>query len=661
MSLSLVFPDGSEHSYEEGASPRDVLSDLSGADSALALIVDGEYQDLHTPLRRSGRVRPVLPRSEEGLEVLRHTAAHVMAQAVARLWGKDKVEFAIGPVIQDGFYYDFDVDEPFKPEDLPRIEEEMRKIVAEDLPLSRVEMSGKDKAQSALNEAGRATFKKEIVDDLPDDSVFSFYSQGEFTDLCRGPHVTSTAVVGNDFKLLSVAGAYWRGSEKNKMLQRIYATAFFDDKALEEYLHLREEAKKRDHRVLGRELGLFKFPEASPGSPIWLPNGMIAFRALEQMIRDKLDERRYVEIRTPVLLDSSVWKVTGHLDHYKENMFFLQEQDDRLYGLKPMNCPGSAMAFQEGIRSYRELPLRLAEFGFCHRNEKSGVLGGLTRVRSFTQDDAHVYCTPDQLESELDDLVAFVQEVYAVLGFEHVTMDFATRPASSTGSDEMWENAEAAIKSVLERSGEPFRIEPGDGAFYGPKIDFKVTDSIKREWQLATIQVDFSLPDKFDLEYTAQDGTRQRPVVIHRAILGSFERMFGILIEHFAGAFPLWLAPEQVRVVPISEEKQGDACRAAVAALREAGVRATADLASGKMGAKIREAVMAKVPYVFVIGNREAESGAVAVRRRDGHDLGAIPLVDAVEAIAGEAKARSREPALGPPLGTPLPERKKKR
>ncbi len=658
MELPFTLPDGSAVSLPAGAPARQLAARLPGAADALALVVEGEIVDLHTPLRRGGSVRAVLPRTEEGLEVLRHTAAHVMAQAVARLFGKDRVEFAIGPVIEDGFYYDFDIDHAFTPEDLPRIQEEMARIVAEDLPLSREEASGKPAALARLEAAGRARFKREIVAGLADDAVVSFYGQGEFTDLCRGPHLPSTGRVGDAFRLLSVAGAYWRGDEKRPMLQRIYATAFFDRAELEEFVRLKEEAKRRDHRVLGRELGLFQFTEASPGTAIWLPKGMVCYRALESMIRERLDRRGYVEVRTPVLLDTSVWKVTGHMDHYRENMFFLEPSEERLFGMKPMNCPGAAMVFREGLRSYRELPLRLAEFGLIHRYEKSGVLGGLTRVRSFTQDDAHLFCTLDQLEAELRSLVEFVREVYALFGFDPVTLYFATRPGSSTGSDEMWARAEGAIESVLRASGADHRLAPGDGAFYGPKIDFKVRDSIKREWQLATIQVDFSLPEKFDLEYVAPDGSRQRPVVIHRAILGSFERMFGVLVEHFAGAFPLWLAPEQVRVVPVSEEKQADACRAAVEALRAAGLRASADLSSGKMGGKIREATMQKVPYVFVIGGREAESGAVAVRRRDGHDLGALPLAEAVEALRLEAAERRLDPALGPPPGTPLPERK---
>jgi len=658
--LELRYPDGSIHEFDPGTPCRTVAQELPGGDQALAVLVDGEFVDLHSPLRKGGQVRPVLPGTEEGLEVLRHTAAHVMAQAVARLWGKDQVEFAIGPVIDEGFYYDFDIDHPFTPEDLPRIEEEMRRIVREDLPLLRKECGAKSEALAVLDASGRATFKREIVRDLPDDVVFSFYSQGEFTDLCRGPHVPSTGRVGEAFKLMSVAGAYWRGDEKRKMLQRIYATAFFKPEELAEFVRLKEEAKRRDHRVLGRELGLYKFPQASPGAVIWLPAGMVCWRELERVIREKLDARRYVEVRTPVLLDSSVWKVTGHMDHYRESMYFLEKQEDRLFGMKPMNCPGSAMVFQEGVRSYRDLPLRLAEFGLVHRNEKSGVLGGLTRVRSFVQDDAHIYCAPEQLEGEVEDLVAFVREVYALFGFGDIRMYFATRPASSTGSDEMWRDAEAAIDGVLQRSGAPFSMDPGGGAFYGPKIDFRVRDSIRREWQLATIQVDFSLPEKFDLEYAAKDGTRQRPVVVHRAILGSFERMFGILVEHFAGAFPLWLAPEQVRVVPVSEEKQAPACLAAVEALRAAGLRAEADLGTGKMGAKIREATVRKVPYILVIGGREAESGQVAVRRRDGHDLGALPLAEVVDALRREAAERRLDPILGPPAGTPLPERKKK-
>jgi threonyl-tRNA synthetase len=662
MQLEFRLPDGSVKKFDAGIPGSELAKALPDGGKALALLVDGEFVDLHTPLRKGGAVKPVLPGTEEGIQVLRHTAAHVMAQAVARIFGKQNVEFAIGPVIDEGFYYDFDIDHAFTPEDLPKIEEEMRKIVREDLPLSRVEFSGKDKAAQQLDAAGKATFKKEIVRDLPDDSVFSFYSQGEFTDLCRGPHVPSTGKVGEAFRLLSVAGAYWRSDEKRKMLQRIYATAFFRQEELEEWVRLKEEAKRRDHRVLGRELGLYKFPDASPGACIWLPKGMVCWREMERLIREKLDARRYVEVRTPILLDSTVWKVTGHMDHYRENMYFLekQEEEDRIFGMKPMNCPGSAMVFQEGVRSYRELPLRLAEFGLVHRNEKSGVLGGMTRVRAFVQDDAHVYCELEQLKSEIEDLVAFVREVYGIFGFSDIEMYFATRPASSTGTDAMWKEAEAAIESVLKASGKSFKMDPGGGAFYGPKIDFKVRDSIKREWQLATIQVDFSIAQKFGLEYAAKDGTRKPPVVIHRAILGSFERMFGILVEHFAGAFPLWLSPEQVRVIPVSEEKQADACRAAEAALRAAGLRATADLGTGKMGAKIRDAAMQKVNYAFVIGGREAESGQVAVRRRDGHDLGAMPLAEVVEALRREAAERRLDPILGPPPGTPLPERKGK-
>ncbi len=652
MDLEFRFPDSSVHRYPAGTPARAVAKDLPGSPGALALLIDGQFVDFHTPLRKGGAVRPVLPETEEGLEVVRHTAAHVMAQAVARIWGKQNVEFAIGPVIDEGFYYDFDIDHPFTPEDLPRIEEEMRKVVREDLPLVRAEFTGKDRAIAQLDASGRAQFKKEIVRDLPDDSVFSFYT---------GPHVPSTGRVGEAFKLLSVAGAYWRGDEKRKMLQRIYATAFFRKEELDEWVRLKEEAKKRDHRVLGRELGLYKFPEASPGACIWMPKGMVCWRELEEMIREKLAARSYVEVRTPVLLDSTVWKITGHMDHYRENMYFLEKQEDeRVFGMKPMNCPGSAMVFQEGIRSYRELPLRLAEFGLVHRNEKSGVLGGMTRVRSFTQDDSHIYCTPEQLRGEIEDLVSFVREVYGLFGFADIRMYLATRPASSTGSDAMWKDAEEAIESVLKASGAPYKMDPGGGAFYGPKIDFRVLDSIKREWQLATIQVDFGLAEKFDLEYAAQDGTRKRPVVVHRAILGSFERMFGILVEHFAGAFPLWLSPEQVRVVPVSEEKQADACGKVLRALRDAGLRATADMGSGKMGAKIREAVMQKVNYVLVVGAREAESGQAAVRRRDGHDLGAMPVAEIVAALRREASERRLEPVLGPPPGTPLPERKKK-
>lgn len=661
MELSFELPDGSRATLPVGTPAAELRNALKDGKKALAVKVDGEVIDVHSPLTKGGKVESVLPGTKDGLDVIRHTAAHVLAQAVARRFGKDKVEFAIGPVTDDGFYYDFDVDRPFTPEDLEAFEKEMAKIVGEDLPLSRVEAKSKADALRILEQSGRAKFKKEIVNDLPADAVVSFYSQGEFTDLCRGPHLPSTGKVGSAFKLLSVASAYWRGDEKRETLQRIYGTVFHDKKQLDEFVRLREEAKKRDHRVLGKELGLFHFSQEHSGHALWLPKGMVCWRALEELMREKLRARNYVEIKTPVLLDKTVWKITGHWDHYRDNMFFIQphalEQkpdEEPRYGMKPMNCPGSAMAFRQDLRSYRELPLRLAEFGLCHRFEKSGVMSGMTRVRSFTQDDGHIYCTPEQLDGEIESLVAFVSDVYRTLGFEDIKLFFATRPSSSTGSDEMWATAENAIASTLKRLGLKYELAPGDGAFYGPKVDFKVLDSLKREWQLATIQVDFGLAEKFDLNYIDSDGQQKRPVVLHRAILGSFERMFGILIEHYGGAFPLWLSPEQVRVVPVSEERHEVACRNVLDRLKAAGLRASVDLRSTKMGAKVREATMSKVNYILVIGDREAETNSVSVRRRDGQNVGTMTVHSVIAALQREAQTRAIQPVLAPPL-SPAP------
>jgi threonyl-tRNA synthetase len=661
MELSFELPDGTKISLPLGGSARDLLPRLPDAKKALAVTIDGETVDLHTPLRKGGKIAAVNPGTPEGLDVIRHTAAHVLAQAVARKLGRDKVEFAIGPVIDDGFYYDFEVDHPFTPEFLAEVEAEMRKIVDEDLPVRRFEVDDKNAAYAQLDAAGRARLKKELVAGLPEGDAISFYSQGEFTDLCRGPHLTSTGKVGKAIKVLSVAAAYWRGDEKRESLQRVYATAFFKKDELDEFIRLREEAKKRDHRLLGKELALFHIVPEAPGHPIWLPNGMVCRNALETMMREKLDARSYVEIKTPVVLDTSIWRTTGHMEHYRENMFFVHHEGDPVsvltqpvVGMKPMNCPGSALAYKQDIRSYRDLPLRLAEFGLCHRFEKAGVMSGLTRVRSFTQDDAHIYCSPEQLQDEIQSLVGFIREVYSLFGFAEVRLFFATRPDSRTGSEEMWDNAEAAIETSLKRIGAPYQMAPGDGAFYGPKIDFKVLDSLKREWQLATIQVDFALAEKFDLYFADANGGRTRPVVVHRVILGSLERMFAILIEHFGGAFPLWLAPEHVRIVPVATDRHEAACRIALSKLKAAGIRASLDMGSGKLGAKVRDATMKKVNYILVVGDKEAESGQVNVRRRDGTNVGTMGVDSVIQALRREITSRAIAPVLAP-VDSPTP------
>ncbi len=638
--IALKLTDGREVRVPAGSPVAEALqaAGISG-DDLLGARVGGEILDLQTPVRTAGLLVPVRAGTPEGLEVLRHSTAHVMAQAVARLF--PDVEFAIGPVIEDGFYYDFDTPHVFVPEDLPKIEAEMAKIVAEGHPIRRSEARGKAEAIATLTKTQKAKFKSEIVRDLPPDAAVSFYSQGEFTDLCRGPHLPGTARVGKAFKLLTVAGAYWRADQKREQLQRLYGTAWFSEADLAAHLERREEAEKRDHRKLGRELELVSFrPDVAPGMPFWHPRGTVIYNTLVGYVREKLAARDYVEIRTPHVLSASLWHRSGHMSHYRDNMFFTTV-DENEYAVKPMNCPGSALVFEAGLRSYRDLPLRLAEFGLCHRYEKSGVLAGLTRCRAFVQDDAHIYCTPEQLGDEIGALVALVREVYSEVGFTNIRMDLSTRPPSSTGTDEMWRNAEGALEAALRKIGAEFRIAPGEGAFYGPKIDFQVSDAIGRSWQLATVQVDFGLSEKFDLVYVAPDGSRQRPVVVHRAILGSLERFIGILIEHFAGAFPTWLAPEQVRVIPVSEEKNAAYARDVLAACRAAGLRATADLGSERMNQKIRGAQVLKVPYMFVVGGREADGRTVSVRRRDEGDCGARPLADAVAAVAAEARSRS--------------------
>jgi threonyl-tRNA synthetase len=655
MDLTFELSDGTKLSLAPGKTIRELLAKIPDAKKTLAVAVDGVVVDLHTPLTKGGKLTVIQPGTPEGLDVLRHTAAHVMAQAVARKLGRESVEFAIGPVIDDGFYYDFEVDKPFTPEFLEAVEAEMKKIVDEDLALSRFVADDKNDACARLDAAGKAKLKKELVNELPDDAPISFYSQGEFTDLCRGPHLPSTGRVGKAFKVLSVAAAYWRGNEKRESLQRIYATAFFKKEELDEFIKNREEAKKRDHRLVGKDLALFHIIPEAPGHPIWLPNGMVCRNALEDMMREKLRARNYVEVRTPLVLDTSVWRTTGHMSHYKENMFFVHHSgdpkeviDEPKIGIKPMNCPGSAFVYKQDIRSYRDLPLRLAEFGLCHRFEKAGVMSGLTRVRSFTQDDAHIYCAPDQLQDEIRDLVDFIKEVYGLFGFSDVKLFFATRPDSRTGSDEMWDNAEGAIRTALDRLGAKYEMAIGDGAFYGPKIDFKVYDSLKREWQCATIQVDFSLPEKFDLYFADAQGGRTRPVVVHRVILGSMERMFAILIEHFGGAFPLWLAPEQVRIVPVATDRHEAACEIALAKLKAAGIRASLDMGGAKLGAKVRDAAMKKINYVLVIGDKEAETGQVNVRRRDGVNIGTMGVESVIQALKREVASRSRTAVLEP-------------
>jgi threonyl-tRNA synthetase len=604
----------------------------------LAAKADGKIVDLKRPLKADCALEPVVAGTKDGLDVMRHTAAHVMAQAVARLYGAKNVEFAIGPVIDEGFYYDFDIEHKFVPEDFPKIEAEMKKIVAENLALERREVPSKEAANEVL-EGQRARFKRELIQDLPEDATISFYTQGEFTDLCRGPHLPSTGKI-KAFKIMSVAGAYWRGDEKRDMLQRLYATAFFSDKDLAEYVHNLEEAKKRDHKKLGKELDLFSFHHEAPGFPFWHPKGMIVYDTIIDYWKKKHTAAGYSQIKTPIILNESLWHQSGHWDNYRENMYFT-EIDEQTYAVKPMNCPGGTLVYRNDLRSYRDLPLRMAELGLVHRHEKSGVLNGLFRVRAFTQDDAHIYCAPEMLKDEIVAVMDLIFEIYREFGFEDVNVNLSTRPEKSTGTDAMWTNAESALLGALEFRQVKYAVDPGAGAFYGPKIDFQIRDSLKRYWQCGTIQVDFSMPERFEMEFVDHDGARKRPVMIHRALLGSIERFLGVLIEHYGGAFPTWLSPEQVRVVPVSEDKQSAYAKRVLERLLAAGLRASVDLSSGRMGAKIRDAQMQKIPYMLVVGAREEETESVAVRRRDEQDLGAMGLGAFVEKVVDEVRTRS--------------------
>ncbi|MBI2461899.1 MAG: threonine--tRNA ligase [Candidatus Rokubacteria bacterium] len=575
----------------------------------------------------------------EPLPTLRHSASHIMAQAVTELF--PGVRLAIGPAIEDGFYYDFARDEPFTPEDLERIEARMREIAKADYPFVREELP-RAEAIRFFQERGEV-FKVEILNGLAADRV-SLYRQGDFVDLCRGPHVPSTGHL-KAFKLLSASGAYWRGDERRPMLQRIYGTAWRTREELEQHLWRLEEAKRRDHRKLGRELQLFTFHDVSPGAPFWLPKGMIVFRELERFWREVHDARGYLEISTPILVNKRLWEESGHWEHYRENMF-LVEAEEQVFSLKPMNCPESTYVYRHHLRSYRDLPLRFAELGRLHRNERSGTLAGMFRVRQFTQDDAHIYCRPDQLEAEITGVIEIVQLIYGTFGFEP-RFSLSTRPAKAMGDPALWEQAETALAEALRKRDLPYEVRAGEGAFYGPKIDVVISDVLGRAWQLATIQLDLvMLPERFALEYIDADGKAKRPVAIHRAIYGSFERFVGILTEHFAGAFPTWLAPVQVRVLPVSERHVAYG-RSVLDRLRSAGLRAELDERSEKLGYKIREAQLQKVPYMLVVGEREAQAGTVSLRRRGGDDLGQIPLDRFIAEVTAEVSARSMKSPLG--------------
>ena len=633
--MKITLKDGSSKEYAQSMSVIDIAKDISEglARVATAGEVDGEVVDLRTVIDKDCELNILTFNDEKGKGAFRHTTSHIMAQAIKRLYPDTKL--AIGPSIDDGFYYDIDRETPLTAEDLEKIEAEMKKIVKEDLPIKQYTMP-RAEAIAYFKEKDEP-YKVELIEDLPEDSVISFYSQGEFTDLCAGPHLMSTKPV-KAFKLTSLAGAYWRGSEKNKMLQRVYGTSYPKKAELEEYLHMMEEAKKRDHRKLGKELGLFMMREEGPGFPFFLPKGMELKNQLLDYWREIHKKAGYVEISTPIMLSRHLWETSGHWDHYKDNMY-TTVIDDEDFAIKPMNCPGGILVYESEPRSYRDLPLRMGELGLVHRHEKSGQLHGLMRVRCFTQDDAHIFMTPEQVRDEIKGVVKLINEVYSLFGFKY-HVELSTRPEDSMGSDEDWDMATEALRGALDDLGLPYVVNEGDGAFYGPKIDFHLEDSIGRTWQCGTIQLDFQLPLRFNLEYTGADGEKHRPIMIHRVIFGSIERFIGILIEHFAGAFPTWLAPVQVKVLPISD-KYMDYAQKVLDELNNSGVRAEIDTRAEKIGYKIREAQMKKIPYMLVVGAKEEEDGLVSVRSRFEGDEGQKTLADFLAAIKMEIQAKT--------------------
>ena len=631
--LKVKLKDGSVIEVEKGTAVIDVAKKISEglARNATCAEVNGEVRDLRFELEDDcDLVINSFDSSLEGKQAYWHTSSHIMAQAVKRLF--PDVKFAIGPAIKEGFYYDFDVEKPFTDEDKAKIEDEMKKIIKEDIKIERFSLSKKE----ALDLMKDQPYKKELIEELPEGEEISFYKQGDFTDLCAGPHLASTGKV-KSIKILSSSGAYWRGDEKNKMLQRIYAISFPKASQLEEYLHLLEEAKKRDHKKLGKELKLFMIAPEGPGFPFFLPKGMVMRNILEDFWRKVHVENGYQEIKTPMILNEELWHRSGHWDHYKENMY-TTKIDDVDFGVKPMNCPGGMLVYKNDVHSYRELPIRAGELGLVHRHEKSGELNGLFRVRCFTQDDAHIFCTPEQIESEIAGVIKLVNEIYGIFGFEY-KVELSTRPDNSMGSDEQWELAEGALKKVLQDLNIDYELNEGDGAFYGPKIDFHIKDCLGRSWQCGTVQLDFQMPERFDLTYVGEDGEKHRPVMLHRVIFGSIERFIGILIEHYAGAFPVWLSPVQVKILPISE-KQHNYAKKLEKEMKEKGLRVELDDRSEKIGYKIREAQLEKVPYMVIVGQKEEEENMLSVRSRKDGDIGSMQTNKFIEKILEEDKEK---------------------
>jgi threonyl-tRNA synthetase len=635
--VNVTLPDGSVRQFDTAVTVAQVASSIGAglAKAALAGRVDGKLVDTSHLIETDAQLSIVTARDAEALDLIRHDAAHVMAQAVQELYPGTQV--TIGPSIEDGFYYDFARAEPFTPEDLAAIEKRMDEIVKRDLPIQR-EVWSREDAKRAFAELGE-TYKVQIIDEvIPPGEELSIYRQGEWFDVCRGPHLPSTGKLPRAFKLMKLAGAYWRGDSKNPMLQRIYGTAWTKKEDLEAYLHRLEEAEKRDHRRLAKQLDLLHLQDEAPGMIFWHPKGWIVWQQIEQYMRQKFVEYGYQEVRTPAVMDRSLWEKSGHWDNYRDNMF-TTASENRDYAVKPMNCPGHVQIFNSGLHSYRDLPLRLAEFGACHRNEPSGALHGIMRVRAFTQDDAHIFCTEDQIEAEVADFIVMLQKCYADFGFNDVLVKLSTRPDKRVGSDESWDKAEAALAAALDKNGLAYDLQAGEGAFYGPKIEFTLKDTLGRLWQCGTIQLDFNLPARLGAEFVDEDNSRKPPVMLHRAILGSMERFIGILIEHHAGNFPLWLAPVQVMVMNISEH-QAEYAQKVTQALRQAGIRAVSDLSNNKITYKIREHSLQKLPYQVVVGDKEVETGAVSVRARGNQDLGQLGLDDLMARLKQEIMAR---------------------
>jgi len=630
--IKLTLPNGDIIEVTSGTTIAEAAASLSGrlAKDAVCGRFNGELKDLSYRLTENGKLEIVTTDSPDGVDVMRHTVSHVMAQAVQRLWPGTKL--AIGPTIQDGFYYDFDMEHTLSSDDLEKIEAEMAKIIAEDYEITREELA--PEAARALFESQNATYKLELIEGL--DEQISVYRQGEFVDLCRGPHLPSTGRI-KAFKLLSVAGAYWRGDSRNKMLQRVYGTAFFKKSQLDEYLKRLEEAAKRDHRKIGRELDLFSIVDEGPGFPFFHPKGMVLRNVLENFWREEHIKRGYSEVKTPIMLREELWHRSGHWDHYKDNMYFSEIENQR-YAVKPMNCPGGILMYQRKIHSYRDLPIRMGELGLVHRHELSGTLHGLMRVRSFTQDDAHIFMRPDQVEAEIIGVIDLIDYVYKIFGFPY-HVELSTKPKNAMGDDAIWDMATDALRKALENKGLEYKVNEGDGAFYGPKIDFHLQDCVGRTWQCATIQLDFLLPERFDLYYIGEDGQKHRPVMLHRVVFGALERFIAILTEHFAGAFPTWLAPVQVMLIPVAEDHLPYA-REIAAKLSEFGIRYEIDERNEKIGRKIREAQLQQIPYMLVVGTNEMNEGTVAVRHRRQGDLGKFGLERFIEQITSEIKEK---------------------